>query len=844
MASLALYPPIVENSMPAFVAKTDAVCRVYFSLSPFNNRKHFKNVQVSVVKQDSGLNVVNRINGNRFRATGIILNVPVHETEQENLWYIEILNEDIGYHNAMGWTPGWFYKIQIRLSNAIYEGDGTGQAAWLNNNSQSFSEWSTITLVKSIGEVEIKIPILSFNSTEKEDNVESASLAISTLNITGTYKNIDTSEILHSYRIKLYKDQELIEDSGILYSNQYINSNEFSYLCKNDLSDSTDIPYTLHFYYKTINEYESEEIVNFTVLQALIGENQVHALVFGEYEEKTPDGVKIKVEEPISVAREEEFGRVEIRFQGTQNGEIQPFSGNICIRRTDNKSNYKTWHDIGLMVVVNQMLSDIRFYDYTIESGVIYQYGVQTIDINGNRSSLNVTDKRVIRTFEYSYLLGENNQQLRLMFNNNMNNFKIMRTDVKLDTIGSEFPFISRNGATKYKTFPITGLISYNMDEDLFAPQTSLNVNSSAHTFLSGTFFEGKRSEEDNYTKERVFREAVLEFLQDGKPKLFKSPTEGNIVVRLVDVNCTPEQAIGRMVYSFSATAYEIAAPNMDNYLKYGFYTIPKYQTSFTTEEYKVGQLQGAFLSSDNICKLINDKYSTNNSVSDYIYKVHKIIGLKITIEDIPLRVKNNIGQTVVGNNILFNGKLITIYDTTRVYQFDEEVFLTPEDELFLLGDDEGIVGSVKATIDFVYEMGIALNTNKKQVASTRVIRGVGQVFKTFEPNESIYKDIAYKYYIEWEQDYRRLNNLWSLEIEANPGTIFKISDPIDGSSYDLHEINDTGILRFSELTHIGENNNGDIQYYGTRINGEIDRNVNADVIVNYLYYLLQGTYK
>ena len=42
MASLTLYPPIVESSMPAFIAKKDAVCRVYFSLSQFNTRNHFK----------------------------------------------------------------------------------------------------------------------------------------------------------------------------------------------------------------------------------------------------------------------------------------------------------------------------------------------------------------------------------------------------------------------------------------------------------------------------------------------------------------------------------------------------------------------------------------------------------------------------------------------------------------------------------------------------------------------------------------------------------------------------------------------------------------------------------
>ena len=84
MASLTLYPPIVDSSMPAFIAKEKAVCRIYFSLSQFNTKNHFKNVQVSVVKQDSGLSVVNREDGAHYRATGVILNVPFYSAEQKN----------------------------------------------------------------------------------------------------------------------------------------------------------------------------------------------------------------------------------------------------------------------------------------------------------------------------------------------------------------------------------------------------------------------------------------------------------------------------------------------------------------------------------------------------------------------------------------------------------------------------------------------------------------------------------------------------------------------------------------------------------------------------------------
>ena len=63
----------------------------------------------------------------------------------------------------------------------------------------------------------------------------------------------------------------------------------------------------------------------------------------------------------------------------------------------------------------------------------------------------------------------------------------------------------------------------------------------------------------------------VLEFLYDDSIKLFKSTTEGNILVKLTDINLTPNQSLGRMVYSFSAIATEVAEYNMDNCKKYNF---------------------------------------------------------------------------------------------------------------------------------------------------------------------------------------------------------------------------------------------------------------------------------
>ena len=63
----------------------------------------------------------------------------------------------------------------------------------------------------------------------------------------------------------------------------------------------------------------------------------------------------------------------------------------------------------------------------------------------------------------------------------------------------------------------------------------------------------------------------VLDWLNNGEPKLFRSPTEGNYIVRLMNISLSPEETLGRMLHSFNSTAYEIANFSYDNLVKYNF---------------------------------------------------------------------------------------------------------------------------------------------------------------------------------------------------------------------------------------------------------------------------------
>jgi len=58
--------------------------------------------------------------------------------------------------------------------------------------------------------------------------------------------------------------------------------------------------------------------------------------------------------------------------------------------------------------------------------------------------------------------------------------------------------------------------------------------------------------------------------LNNGKVKLFKSPAEGNYLVRLMDNSLAPNNTIGRMLHTANGTAYEAAELNHANLIKYG----------------------------------------------------------------------------------------------------------------------------------------------------------------------------------------------------------------------------------------------------------------------------------
>jgi hypothetical protein len=91
----------------------------------------------------------------------------------------------------------------------------------------------------------------------------------------------------------------------------------------------------------------------------------------------------------------------------------------------------------------------------------------------------------------------------------------------------------------------------------------------------------------DNFRREREFKHAALEWLTNGKPKLFRSPGEGSFIVRLMNTSLTPNDTLGRMIHSFSCTAYEVDDFTFGNLRKYGI-LMPEYTEARDIAFYQV----------------------------------------------------------------------------------------------------------------------------------------------------------------------------------------------------------------------------------------------------------------
>lgn len=570
-----LYPPILESTQPAFDCNVENY-NIGFSLQNITSTGSIGHLQVRIVEQKTSISIVDT----SIFPDGIIYLNWDDSRISKDPYSVSI---PTGYLSKK-WQDGALYKIQMRFGNNKYSftnDDGDKFANWkqIQVNGNAFSEWSTVMVIKAISPPTVTIA----NGNVSKDNNSSTKFLEGTLTplFLGSYTDNSGSEPLEKFKFDLYQDEELIESSDwIIYTDscQY----RFKQILINEESYQTILTT------QTRNGYEDSTTYDFQV-----------SVTYLDNEEKIT----------LAAIGDAENGSIEVHLTTDL-----PLTGCYVLSRASENTNFGVYENIKYFNFFEQSATDLLiFTDYAVESGIKYKYAIQYENSQGLRSNL-VTSNQIYVDYEYAFLY-RNGLQLKLQFDQKMSSFKHSTLSSKQDTLGGKYPHLLRNGRAYYAEFPLNGLISFQMDDG----QTFFNGNQylgaeaiPADKFDTGrmrgrnegnpaaTFTIDNNITDNNVFIERKFREKVEAFLNDLTYKLYKSPTEGNIVIGLLNVSMSPKEELGRMLYSFSATAYEVLENTIDNLNSNGIIDIGSRDESVGDVYYEsFGQIEGLYCYED-----------------------------------------------------------------------------------------------------------------------------------------------------------------------------------------------------------------------------------------------------
>lgn len=591
---ISIYPPTLQSTQPAFLATTPDY-EIKYTLQKVTSAETIKHIQIRVVEQRSNSSIVNT---SKYPDNIIYKNVDL--TKEASPYGIKILTSDL----RKPWSPGVCYKIQLRFGSTSFPSDLSAFAAWKKEqiNNQTFSEWSTVMVIKAIAQPEVYIENAG---TLRTDVIASKQTEASlTPLFVGDYIDNASEEPLEKYKFDLYDEvgKTLIESSDWI---QAVSGKNCSYRFKTMLTNNES--YRVYFSIVTRNGYETRTYYDFQAIKV--------------YLESLTD-VSIRVDDADVFCRENGCMRIYLTAKN-------PLTGCYVLTRTSEESNYQVYEDLKYFNYFEEEFSDTLLYiDYIIESGIKYKYAFQYQNSQGLRSAPLQEDGMTVPSrsvdFEYSYIYRDG-VQLRLKFNQKLSSFKHTTLASKQDTLGDQFPHLSKNGYAYYAEFPISGLISFQMDEDqtFFTLKTDGYYYNNelvipADKFSVSTATRGDESvpsylpidssiTDNNIFVERKFREKAEQFLNDFTYKLYKSPTEGNIVIGLINLSMTPNASLGRMIFEFSATAYEVLENTIDGLNEVGIIDVGTFNNEVSTEiQTSFGQIDGIYLG----CPEGNDIYN------------------------------------------------------------------------------------------------------------------------------------------------------------------------------------------------------------------------------------------
>ena len=834
-----LYPPTVQTFMPAFVYNTSA--KVYFSLSPFNESTQIKKVHVSVVNQLNNENALKT-------TTGIYVDKMSYDTSV-GMYFVEI--PTIAMQNNT-FNINQFYKIQLRFDQTSEDqssniGPNTSDAdlnTYLLNHQESFSEWSTVCLIRPIAQPFFAIK--PFDTQAEGSTIAfnkgiipiSGSLYFAAIDSEGNLKvNKSETETMQSFKLDILGESDkVVLSSPLIYTGDNLNPNSIYYrMDLQGLNTDTTIKFKLRVTATTVNQYVYTNTYEFQIAEYL-------------EEEKFKPIVKVDMDNENGVAN------LSIKNE-------ESVFGIIYVKRSSSISDFKEWEDIYSAKIAGPI--DLKIADNTVGSLVWYRYSVQLENSRGALTQV-FRSTKFLPDF-YDAIFSRGSRQLKLKYNYKISSFKPVVNRSKIDTLGGRFPKFAENAVLNYKQFSISGLIAADLDaHQKFLNKQSYFGNDHSNYLVYKEKYGIKdlvRNDVEGYVKEngeaitstwydwfweREFREEVVKWLNDGEPKLYRSMTEGAMVVMLTDVSLTPNASLGRMMWDFTATVYEIAeADSLSDLDTLGIYSITKVKTtasggsgssggSENPDEYvvitKPGQLYNYTVINkntvltdilDNLKKTLYESGSIlGNKAPEELYlkNVKLFFQSKPNVFEIlnngELRYSSN--GLITGNNpyrlgYTFNVNVSGSSASTMFFVNERGYYQLPND-LDITGlsfNQEGDIVTVEYTV--VYKEKNTSNTTISGSAVDKTI--VGQYEDVFLPDTRLGEKIRSKYSFVTTSYSQRMQFWKGICLDVNPYAVAYIKYK-DDNSYNEYVVGGTGVLHMLKDYKVQ-----DIFFYGRKMN-------------------------
>lgn len=534
-----LYPPLINGTLPAFSLnkeKGTASIVVPFSYNRAVSENEVASFQLKL-KTISGTSVLDDSKSTELNK----------KTQTVTFIFSNKNNQ---------FVVGQYYKAQMAF---VSQGGEIGY-------------YSTVGVIKCTSEPTVTIAELE---TEVEASKKKGLVSHHSHNYTLAYSQAggDSSEKLYSAQFLLSdSNQNIIVDSGEILHN--VNNDESSsYACES---------------FKIPRELEEGQTY---ILQAVATTSNGLVVWTPKYHisqiATVDSGIKIN----LIAENHYDDGYISLRMENLN--EDEKILGTFYVSRAASNDNY-IWRELFNFSLAGGMATQL-WNDFTIEQGVKYKYSIQ--EYNGAVYSNRIISNTILADFEDAFLF-DGKKQLKIRFNPKVSSFKKDIPENKVETIGSKYPFIFRNGNVEYKEFPISGLISYKMDEnEIFIKQKTIGLEEDTFNLTS-----------ENIFAERNFKLEVLDWLTNGEIKLFKSPTEGNYIVRLLNVSLTPTDSLGRMLHTFQATAYEVSDFTYEHLLETHLLEIKDF--SIATSFLRSVSIGGHSAELDSLIRSARDYYS------------------------------------------------------------------------------------------------------------------------------------------------------------------------------------------------------------------------------------------